>query len=66
MPLTFLPTETLINVTLRIIDDTVLEGDEQVVLEASVVEGEGGVDLQQPNATIEIQDEDSEQKVDCF
>ncbi len=60
LSLQFLPEISHINVTLKLIDNEALEDDELVVLEVRAAEGEERVLLQQPIATIEIQDEDSE------
>ena len=58
-PLTFTDNQTSFNVTLEIVGDMVVEGDEIVMAELVVPEGESGVTLRSSRVAITIHDDDS-------
>ena len=58
-PLTFTWDETSFNVTVEILGDEVVEGDEVVIAQLVVPQGESGVTLKSSHLEINIIDDDS-------
>ena len=59
IPLTFTHNQTSFTVTLEIVGDVVVEGDEVMMAELVVPEGESGVTLESSRVAITIHDDDS-------
>ena len=59
MALTFTGNQTSFEVVVKVLEDSVVEGDETVLAEVVVPEGESGVSLQSSRVEINIIDDDS-------
>ena len=62
MALTFTGNQTSFEVVVKVLEDSVVEGDETVLAEVVVPEGESGVSLQSSRVVISIIDDDSTYK----
>lgn len=66
IPLTFTSNLTLFNITLEVVGDSVVEGDEVVVAELVVPEGESAVVLKSSRVALTIVDDDSMYSVSLY